>query len=438
MCRQGSSLVAHGFQNTYIISINVTNKQKERYYHDYVPELLDSLQDLNETRVAKLNSIWLHASQLETQMLTRSTEYMNHLSSEIPRNRPSLDSMMFARHNAVNWTEPPNVQFEPSPVWLDEGVLATDEAAKNFLRNVLTKSKGALYQLKKDADSKRREVEGVKRVRQKIQDGQDKRDEIEVVRSMFDLQTSLHDVERQKVTAEVEISTITTVVGDVSIGARNHNFKSETFKIPTNCDYCGDRIWGLSAKGFICRDCGFTCHSKCEMKIPADCPGEQSKEEKKKLKQERQDAAHAANGANGAQDTVGKMPTISRSDTMNTLSSGYSMSARRSVSGNSMVPSTAATEEEPATEAPKPKPIVSGSRRNRMVAPPPTQYVSEAGGSNEDMLAAPSSNSSEKRGRMMYAFEQSSEGEISVEEGREVVIVEPNGKYIFHWHVHRA
>ena len=28
-------------QNTYLISINVTNKQKERYYHEYVPELLD-------------------------------------------------------------------------------------------------------------------------------------------------------------------------------------------------------------------------------------------------------------------------------------------------------------------------------------------------------------------------------------------------------------
>jgi formin-binding protein 1 len=29
------------FQNTYIIAINVTNKQKELYYHQYVPELLN-------------------------------------------------------------------------------------------------------------------------------------------------------------------------------------------------------------------------------------------------------------------------------------------------------------------------------------------------------------------------------------------------------------
>lgn len=29
-------------KNTYLITINVTNKQKEMYYHEYVPELLDA------------------------------------------------------------------------------------------------------------------------------------------------------------------------------------------------------------------------------------------------------------------------------------------------------------------------------------------------------------------------------------------------------------
>ena len=38
-------------------------------------------------------------------------------------------------------------------------------------------------------------------------------------------------------------------------------------------DLCGDKIWGLSAKGSTCTDCGFSCHSKCEMKVPAKCPG---------------------------------------------------------------------------------------------------------------------------------------------------------------------
>ncbi|KAK5172464.1 hypothetical protein LTR04_003962 [Oleoguttula sp. CCFEE 6159] len=418
-------------KNTYLININVTNKQKERYYHEYVPDLLDSLQDLSETRVSQLNSIWLQAAQIETSTLARSTDYLNHLSSEIPRNKPVLDSMMFVRHNASNWQDPPDFTFEPSPVWLDDGSMAVDEISKTFLRNILTKSKGQLGELRRDVDAKRREVEAAKRVRQNIRDGKDKRDEVEVVRAIFYNQENLHEVERKKVTAEVEVSTITTAVGDLSIGAPNHNFKSQTFKIPTNCDLCGERIWGLSAKGFDCRDCGFTCHSKCEMKVPPDCPGEQSRDDKKKLKAERQAAANAGtSGTNGASaDAVPEMPRMSRTDTansMNTLSSGYAASANRSVSGTTRSPEESGPNRGGTIKSVMSKPSIMG-KKNRIVAPPPTQYISDSSAngnghaSNGDLP-----RTGEQRGRMLYPYQRNGEGEISVEDGREVVIVEPD------------
>lgn len=410
-------------QNTYIISINVTNKQKDRYYHEYIPELLDSMQDLNETRVSALNSIWSLAANIERGTLSHSMELLDHLAAEIPRNKPTLDSMMFARHNTANWQEPGDMVFEASPVWLDDDALAADEAAKNFLRNVLTKSKSQLTQLKRDEEVKSREVEGAKRVRTNVKEGRDKRDEVEIVRALFDLQIALHDVARQKVTAEVEISTITSAVGDVSIGARNHNFKSETFKIPTNCDYCGERIWGINAKGFNCRDCGFTCHSKCEMKCAADCPGEQTKEEKKKLKQERQDAAKSktmiANG--GADGSSGDMPNLSRSDTMNTLSSGYSASAHRSVSGTTLGESTRGGMEEENVVPKKSGSLIGGAGRNRLVAPPPSNYVTSDPGDGAN------GDSGEQKGKMLYAYQANSEGEITVQDGVEIAVVEEDG-----------
>ncbi|RAR04985.1 FCH-domain-containing protein [Stemphylium lycopersici] len=406
--------------NTYLISINVTNKQKEMYYHEYVPELLDSLQDLSETRVNKLNTIWSLAAQIETQTLTRSTEYMKHLAGEIPRNNPLLDSMMFVRHNAGASQEPGDFQFEPSPVWLDDGSIAVDDSATVFLRNVLTKSKSSLGEYRRELDKKRKEVENAKAVRQNIREGKDKRDEVDIVRAVFAIQEAMHEVERQKVSAEVEVSTITSVVGDLSIGARNHNFKSQTFKIPTNCDLCGDRIWGLSAKGYDCRDCGYTCHSKCEMKVPADCPGEQSKEERKKLKEERQKAAHTVTTTNGAAtSSSADMPRLGRSDTvnsMNTLSSGYSATAHRSVSG--MSPTVEETPPPPEKKAPAPLP---GPRRNRIVAPPPAQYVK-----NDDEVPTPTSKSAETKGKMLYAYQENGEGELTVADGTDVTILEPD------------
>lgn len=430
----------------------MTNKQKERYYHEYVPDLLDvslpfpissfimpvevymlrelaqSLQALSEARTSTLNKLWSTAASMETDMLTRSTQLLEHLSSEIPRNNPVLDSMMFVRHNASQWQDPPDFAFEPSPVWLDDDVMASDPGSKTFLMNILTKSKSSLGDLRRECDTKRREVEGAKRVRQAIREGRDKRDEVEVVRAQFYHQEALHEAERKMITAEVEVSTITSNVGDVSVGARNHAFKNETFRLPTNCDLCGDRIWGLSAKGLICNDCGFTCHTKCELKVPADCAGELNKEQKKSAKAERQAAAQAqaasppptSNGANGGGGARGSMPGLQRSDTMgsmNTLSSGYAASAHRSVSGGGTAADGPA--HNPATAA-QPR-ISSSATRPRLVAPPPATYA--AAGSNG---AADAPVPEEQRGRMLFAYLAAGSGEISVPEGTEFTLAEPD------------
>lgn len=417
----------NNIKNTYLISINVTNKQKEMYYHEYLPELLDSLQDLNEFRVLKLNGLWTFASQLEMGMLQQSQGLIQRQTEEISRNQPHLDSMMYIRHNMGAFNEPPDRVFEPSPVWHDEPTMVVDETAKIYLRNVLNKSKGSLGELKREVDKKRREVEGAQRAKQRVRDGQDKSDEVTVVAAMFALQEQLHAVDRKKVTADVETSTITAVVGDVTLGAKNHNFKSQTFKIPTNCDLCGERIWGLSAKGFDCRDCGYTCHSKCEMKVPAECPGESSKEERKKLKQQRQEAANSLLSPSTASgDKVAELPALSRTNTMNSVSSGYAASAHRSMT-SPMSPTEEETPPEVPTSTRPTSTIASGSiRKNRVIAPPPSAYISELPGSAPNGSGA---GHQEVKAKMLFTFEANGEGELSVPEGREVVVLEPDSEF---------
>lgn len=415
---QQQILEMNNVKNSYLIAINVTNKQKEKYYHEYVPEVLDSLQDLSESRTAKLNVIWSTAAELEAATLKRSADFMNHLTQEITRNVPTLDSMMFARHNVGGWQEPVDKGFEPSPVWHDDDAMVVDATAKIFLQNVLGKSKAQLGDLRREIDMKQREVESLKRTKQAVREGRDKRSEVEVVGVILALQEDLHQVEHKRLTAEVEASTITAAVGDVTLTAKSHNFKSQTFKIPTNCDLCGERIWGLAAKGFDCRDCGYTCHSKCEMKVPAECPGEQSKEDKKRLKGERQEAANILKGPNtGPSENIAELPSMSRSNTMNSLSSGYAASANRSVSGGAR---------SPADENIPERPNVIGTstlRKSRVTAPPPASFISELPGSNVNGSAG-----NEQRGRMLYPYEANGEGEISVADGKEVVILEPDGE----------
>ncbi|EWY90246.1 hypothetical protein FOXG_05038 [Fusarium oxysporum f. sp. lycopersici 4287] len=411
-------------KNTYIIAINVTNKQKEKYYHEYVPEVMDSLQDLSEFRTTKLNSLWTVATNLESDMLQQSNGMVQHQGTEIQRNLPHLDSMMYIQHNMGAFNEPPDKHFEASPVWHDDGTMVVDETAKVFLRNVLGKSKSQLGELRREVDKKRREVESLKQLKQRVREGKEKKDEVEVVRILFSMQEDLHSIDRQRLTAEVETSTITSVVGDVTLGAKNHNFKSQTFKIPTNCDLCGERIWGLSAKGFDCRDCGYTCHSKCEMKVPPDCPGEQSKDERKKLKAERQDAANKLLKPSATMTSVHSNasdgPELTRSNTMTSLSSH---SARPSLSGSISGQLSPSEETPPDAGRPSMSSAKSSStmRKNRIMAPPPAAYITGSGAGETN-----GGTKEEKKGKMLYAFEASGEGELTVHDGRDVVLLEPD------------
>ncbi|RDA82738.1 hypothetical protein CP532_2411 [Ophiocordyceps camponoti-leonardi (nom. inval.)] len=431
---QQQILDMNDIKNTYLIAINVSNRQKHSYYHDYVPELMDSLQDLAEFRTIKLNDLWTVAVKIEDETLLQGRVLMDSLSHEIPLNAPHLDAVMYMRHNVGASQEMADREFEPSPVWHDDDAMVTDETAKVYLRNVLTKSKAQLGDLRREVDKKRREVDGAKRLKQRVRDGTDKtKDEAEVVRALFALQEELHAVDRRRLTAEVEVATITAAVGDVTLGAKNHNFKGQTFKIPTNCDLCGERIWGLSAKGFDCRDCGYTCHNKCEMKVPADCPGEQTKEERKKLKAERQEAAnrllapdtrpaHVAEPAAAA--AAPSSSALVRSDTMNSLSSlsarpttdedGYEPSGSSSaVTRHSTAVSSANTASSSGVKSP------TSASRKRFMAPPPAAYISDGG-----VNGSATRDEDRKKGKMLYTFEGSGDGELSVPEGREVTQLE--------------
>ena len=336
--------------------------------------------------------------------------------------------MMFLRHNVAAWQDPPDFVFEPSPVWLDDDKMIVNEPAKVFLRNALSKNKAQLSELEREVATRRRAIADARQIKSAVREGKDKRDEMDVLGSVFGMQVELHESERRRLAADVEASTIRAAVGDVSLSAQSHNFKSQTFKIPTNCDLCGERIWGLSAKGFDCRDCGYTCHSKCEMKVPPDCPGEQTKEERRALKARRQEDARAV--APVENPVPERAPSLQRTETtnsMHTLSSGYAASANRSVSGFSVVASPGGVDGTSVDAKPPAAIAARTAARPRILAPAPAQYVGTGSGGGGVAGNGANGHSTAQKARMLYPYQKNADGEISVDEGEDVVVLEPEG-----------
>ena len=159
------------------------------------------------------------------------------------------------------------------------------------------------------------------------------------------------------------------------------------------------------------------------MKVPAECPGESSKEERKKLKAERQEHANATPTLDqGLTTTSTAAPSLTRQDTMTSLSSGYAASGARSPSINTINTVNSAEPAKAAAAESKPAAAIP-SRRNRVLAPPPTNYVSPPPAVNGSSL-----KSSENKGKMLYAYQASGDDEITVKEGEDVAIIEPDGK----------
>lgn len=50
-----------------------------------------------------------------------------------------------------------------------------------------------------------------------------------------------------------------------------HRFTVTNFKGLNFCEFCGNFLWGFTAQGVKCEDCGFIAHKKCSELVPAKC-----------------------------------------------------------------------------------------------------------------------------------------------------------------------
>lgn len=258
-------------KNSYLIQIAVSNSAKQRFYRNDLPAVQNSLQSLWTLSTNRFAASTAKAQSIVAAHHELVGKKHRDLEAKASQVDPVQDQNLFAQHNQQRWQEPSGWTFEPCSGFFDTGEMSTEPSAVTFLQNRLLRCRARIAELEPLAEAKLKEVEGLRNLRDAYEKQHDlgNPDEVmdnlfESVRTLFGFEIELHDL-------EAEVDTITANIGGDQSQARPHRFKPASFGIPTKCDLCGDKIWGLASKGSVCKPCGYTVHQKCEMKVPAEC-----------------------------------------------------------------------------------------------------------------------------------------------------------------------
>ncbi|KAG8881854.1 hypothetical protein FRB97_008978 [Tulasnella sp. 331] len=216
-------------KNTYITTIAVANKVKHKFYAEDLPALENQFQHIQTSLTTSLHKILRHSHQLQLQLISSVQYKLSLFDGALNAFDPVKDQELFIEYNRrigpSAFSEPGDFVWEPCPGYYDAGEMNVETEPKVFLQNKLVRS-----------------------------------------------QTKLE-----------ETQSLVKTKNDQGAG-QPHTFKSSSFSIPTPCGFCKassvfwlvrwlSSIWGLSKQGKTCKACGLAVHSKCELKVPAECSG---------------------------------------------------------------------------------------------------------------------------------------------------------------------
>lgn len=199
-------------KNEYLIKINQANRIKDKYYFQDVPEVLDLLQDLSESRIFFLNDIWRSAKGFEVDAGERVHQRLKTADSVVAQNLPSLSTTMFIKHNLKHWKEPKDFCFEPSPVWHDdEKFVVPSQTELTDLKVKLAKAEQSYNQYQ---DLSQAEMSKLSTLNQRKKDAKanesstDAPGFYETLKSYLSVITPFTSHETMKLQAEVQIESI--------------------------------------------------------------------------------------------------------------------------------------------------------------------------------------------------------------------------------------
>ncbi|KAI0269925.1 hypothetical protein BC834DRAFT_863984 [Gloeopeniophorella convolvens] len=262
----------HNAKNVYIISTAIANKMKDRFYAEDLRSIENQHQHLQSNYITNIVTVLHHAQALQLSHHDALKNQITIVDVSLNEIDPKKDQELFIEHNLRPFGAPADWGFEPCASHYDTDEVSVEGGAKVFLQNKLSRSRTKLSELKPLLETKRKEAEQAMSF-VTAGSGNPSSGNVDAIDGLLEAQHQVTLYETSQSVLEAEIQIIEKALGGDEGSQSPHTFKSSSFTIPTECGYCATSIWGLSKQGKTCKACGISVHSKCELKVAADCPG---------------------------------------------------------------------------------------------------------------------------------------------------------------------
>lgn len=266
-------------KHNYILSVEVANSRKNRYYQVDMPTILDRFQYFNEWRSRRLKNLMDIYLNLESEAAIENRVLANGMMEPVKRIDISADFRIFIenhRNDPVASRQPPDFKFEPTLLWRDENRLLVDRQnhlSKTYLLNRLLRHRKELVKCQKQLSETQVQLQGMRKLFNAYSDNMQTGDPEKVYQQMIDTERSLIKLENTQLEHQCIVETIQRVIDPAELQSA-HQLVKHKFTFPVQCELCHDKIWALAVySGLKCKLCGYCCHPKCEMKVPNDCKG---------------------------------------------------------------------------------------------------------------------------------------------------------------------
>jgi len=267
-------------KNFYVLSLKVANALRNKFYDEDTPYVFDELQAINEDMYQSFKEICSRQIEYEKDLYNICNENNDEILRSLNSINVSKDSEIYLRCYSKEWTKPEVLKFVPTSHWVDKEELVVDSQTSIVLKNMIQKGQERMLKIDLDINSKTSEYKKFEMICNSYDSNSNySKGEIDIIKNKkTDIMQNIIMAGNIKLICEVQINEISKYLGggggNGSKPERQHMFKAKKIINPTICDYCKEKLWG---KAYICKLCTFSCHIKCELKVPLECNGVKTK-----------------------------------------------------------------------------------------------------------------------------------------------------------------